>query len=216
MTFKLLQVRLLEVVQQRVHNGELTERSLARLTGISQPHIHNVLKGVRILTINLADEIMAQLKMNIGDLIVNSPADCSLLCDVPLMAGRLGTEMTEFEPARIRGSVLVPVRFAGTAGNPVMAFLGRDEAASPRFEEGDLVLIDQTAQSLAVLVADGVYVVAGPAGPRLRYLRAGAGQLFLASERSRHAPWLWEALDGECALGAVKGRVVWVSRKFEV
>ena len=37
-------------LRTRIQNGELTERSLARLTGISQPHIHNVLKGAKILS----------------------------------------------------------------------------------------------------------------------------------------------------------------------
>ena len=36
---------LVAVLRARVRNGELTERGLARLVGVSQPHIHNVLKG---------------------------------------------------------------------------------------------------------------------------------------------------------------------------
>ena len=36
---------LTAVLRARVRNGELTERGLARLVGVSQPHIHNVLKG---------------------------------------------------------------------------------------------------------------------------------------------------------------------------
>jgi hypothetical protein len=33
------------MLRERVMNGEISERRLAQLTGISQPHMHNVLKG---------------------------------------------------------------------------------------------------------------------------------------------------------------------------
>ena len=48
---------LTAVLRARVRNGELTERGLARLVGVSQPHIHNVLKGVRALSPELSDQI---------------------------------------------------------------------------------------------------------------------------------------------------------------
>ena len=50
MDFRELQIRLVAVLKSRLKNGELSERRMAHLTGISQPHIHNVLKGVRILS----------------------------------------------------------------------------------------------------------------------------------------------------------------------
>ena len=45
--FEILRNRLIENIRYRIRNGELTERGLARRTGISQPHLHNLLKGVR-------------------------------------------------------------------------------------------------------------------------------------------------------------------------
>ena len=50
MTFQDAQLRLLAYVRSQIRNGELTERGFARLIGISQPHVHNVLKGVRNLS----------------------------------------------------------------------------------------------------------------------------------------------------------------------
>ena len=44
-----LRGRLVLRLRDMVRNGELTERALARTTGVSQPHIHNVLKGKREL-----------------------------------------------------------------------------------------------------------------------------------------------------------------------
>jgi transcriptional regulator with XRE-family HTH domain len=64
-----LQDRLSANLRERVRGGELTERGLARLTRVSQPHIHNVLKGKRLLSTDMADQIMEHLRMDVLDLI---------------------------------------------------------------------------------------------------------------------------------------------------
>jgi transcriptional regulator with XRE-family HTH domain len=69
MTFHDLQQRLLDELRQRVHSGAATERSLARLSGISQPHLHNVLKGKRILSVERADEVLRRLQIDVLHLI---------------------------------------------------------------------------------------------------------------------------------------------------
>ena len=67
--FELLQLRLIANVHQRVQRGELTERGLARGTGISQPHLHNMLKGVRVLSPTMADLLLRHLHMTVLDLL---------------------------------------------------------------------------------------------------------------------------------------------------
>ena len=57
-SFRLLQTRLISAVNARIHNGEFSERGLAKLLGISQPQIHNVLKGARKLNVELADRLL--------------------------------------------------------------------------------------------------------------------------------------------------------------
>lgn len=69
MTFLDLQQRLLEELRQRVRSGVATERGLARLTGISQPHLHNVLKGKRFLSMQKADEVLHRLQIDVLSLI---------------------------------------------------------------------------------------------------------------------------------------------------
>ena len=69
MYFELLQLRLIAHVQQRVQRGELTERGLARHTGISQPHLHNVLKGARVLSPRMADLLLHHLHITLVDLL---------------------------------------------------------------------------------------------------------------------------------------------------
>jgi transcriptional regulator with XRE-family HTH domain len=70
MYFETLQTRLLDYVRWKVRNGELTERRLAGLIGVSQPHMHNVLKGVRTLSPGIADRILKTLEMSVLDLVV--------------------------------------------------------------------------------------------------------------------------------------------------
>ena len=69
MNFRDLQNRLAENLRERVRSGEITERGLARLTGVSQPHIHHVLKGKRLLSPDMADQVMGHLRMDILDLV---------------------------------------------------------------------------------------------------------------------------------------------------
>ncbi|MBV9302147.1 MAG: hypothetical protein JOY62_08505 [Acidobacteriaceae bacterium] len=56
-------------LNRRVQNGEFTERGLARLLGVSQSQIHNVLKGARKMPAPLADHILSQFDMSALDLI---------------------------------------------------------------------------------------------------------------------------------------------------
>lgn len=69
MCFNGLQQHLLGAVRERIRNGELTERGLARVLGISQPHIHNILKGVRRLPLGIADNMLRKLDISLLDLM---------------------------------------------------------------------------------------------------------------------------------------------------
>jgi len=69
MNFRDLQDRLTANLRERVRGGEVTERGLARLTRVSQPHIHNVLKGKRLLSTDMADQVLHHLRMDILDLV---------------------------------------------------------------------------------------------------------------------------------------------------
>jgi len=64
-----MQQRLIRNLVIRVRNGEITERGLARRTGISQPHIHNVLKGKRFFSWEAADAVLLELGLTIEDLV---------------------------------------------------------------------------------------------------------------------------------------------------
>jgi plasmid maintenance system antidote protein VapI len=69
MLFETLHRRLVERINDRVRNGEITERKLARITGISQPHVHNLLKGARGFSPESADCMLRNLNMSVVDLL---------------------------------------------------------------------------------------------------------------------------------------------------
>ena len=64
-----LRSRLVQRLQDMVRNGELTERALARATGVSQPHVHNVLKGKRELSVEMAHVMLSALHLDAHDLL---------------------------------------------------------------------------------------------------------------------------------------------------
>lgn len=74
-SFAYLLDRLLVAVLQCLNNGEVTERGLARLIGISQPQMHNVLKGKRRLQPELADRLLQALDLDLFDLLSARPGD---------------------------------------------------------------------------------------------------------------------------------------------
>ena len=69
MDFREQQRRLIAHLRALVRSGDATERGLARLTGVSQPHMHNVLKGKRLLSLEMADQVVAQLRLDLLDFI---------------------------------------------------------------------------------------------------------------------------------------------------
>lgn len=64
-----LEVRLIHHLQERIRSGEISERSLARVIGVSQPHLHNVLKGRHLFSLAMADKILRHLNLDLLDLI---------------------------------------------------------------------------------------------------------------------------------------------------
>jgi len=69
MTFYDLHQLLLEELRQQVRSGAATERGLARVSGVSQPHLHNVLKGKRHLSLRSADGVLHRLQIDLLQLI---------------------------------------------------------------------------------------------------------------------------------------------------
>ena len=72
MNFHDLHLRLIGYLQECIRSGQLTERGLARITGVSQSHMHNVLKGKKLLSPQMADEILDRLHIDLADLLARN------------------------------------------------------------------------------------------------------------------------------------------------
>ena len=151
--FRLLQMRLVSHVRARVRNGELSERGLARITGISQPHIHNVLKGTRLLSPDMADQLLQRLQINLVDLLTTADAapprqehkdscDCRM---VAMLDGWIGREHPYPQAA---GSERYPFPTAALEPlwSPVAARLAPDPLHPPIFNGPGVVLLDRSEQ----------------------------------------------------------------------
>lgn len=80
-------MRLIEFVNTRIRNGDFTERALAKLIGISQPQIHNVLKGARKLRPELADRLIRRFEMSVLDLLEPGEIYEEMLARGPIQVG---------------------------------------------------------------------------------------------------------------------------------
>jgi hypothetical protein len=67
--FDELRQRLIRFVIGKIRDGEFTERGLARQVGVSQPQLHNVLKGARVLKPELGDLLLRHLDITLLDLL---------------------------------------------------------------------------------------------------------------------------------------------------
>jgi plasmid maintenance system antidote protein VapI len=56
-------------INRRISDGATSQRALARSAQVSQSHLHNVLKGERSLTPEVADRLLGVLGLQIKDLL---------------------------------------------------------------------------------------------------------------------------------------------------
>lgn len=224
-TFLSLLHRLLDHLRLRVRNGERTERSLARLTGISQPHVHNVLKGIRALSPELADVVLTSLRLSALDLIPRDEiADYltrtsahrqSRMHPVPVLSGLLGLHQPIPRKGTRREVHTVPFHLTESATDPLIASLAADPEMEPLFAARDLVLLDQSEVARALVQSEGYYVVRTAEGPCIRALHLVGDTLFLITEKNRTDSNSWPqfTLAGVNILDVVLARVIWLNRR---
>ena len=75
LSFSALQGRLLAFVHAKIINGDFSERNLAKMLGVSQPQLHNVLKGKRKLHVPLADALLLFFQLSIVELLSAAELD---------------------------------------------------------------------------------------------------------------------------------------------
>jgi hypothetical protein len=208
--------RLTELARQRVRAGEVSERELARRASISQPHMHNVLKGIRVLSPEAADRLMQALNMTVPQVLwLGGGIDAGDVAAVPYLRHRIGpgvaASFTSF-----RGYTPFPLRLISPLNQPLSADLSADLALPSEFRVGDLVLIDQNPALRVLPAPTSCWVVADSAGLRVRYVRRARGHISYASRPdSGDADWQPVSLQGRNILDIVRARIVWIGREME-
>jgi len=219
LTFQDAQLKLLAYVRSQIRNGELTERGFARSVGISQPHVHNVLKGVRNLSPEFFDLALKYFHLSLLDLLPLPELEAHLRsrrmpqrsAEVPFLDRPIGPGMPW--PAGLNPGHKFPLPFpsADAPANLVMATLIADPSM-PSTASCDVALLDTSPTSPSKFVPQSLFVIARGNEAILRYIRPGAQQYYLATDVTLDTPADWEPLrlsTSELA-AAVKARVRWI------
>ena len=217
MYFQELQVKLVDMARARVRTGDLTERGLARMCGVSQSHMHNVLKKIRVLSTGSADRLMRALDLQTADLLWHFPTENnSGVCAIPMIRNRIGPG-TSADLTVMQGHIPFLRAHLKELVNPVAARLGPDLVLPRALAVHDLVLLDQNPIRRSAPGPQGVWVVAEGAGLRVRYLRMAGNHLYVANEVSLEDPQKWHPipLQGRNILDIVRARIVWMGREME-
>jgi len=226
MYFTDLQYSLLEILKARIRNGELTERGLARLVGVSQPHMHNVLKGARFLSPNLADQILRHLHMSAVDLmnregvarhVPPEQPSASEYTHVPMLDGTLGPGHSWPSRVHSHNRFALLTEQLGQMIGPVVVQLAGDIRMQGVFEAGDFALLDQSLHARTTIEAGALYVVKRGNTGVLRRLRTSGRNIFIVAEDSLEHTAAWEQihLEDQFVQYVVRARAMLVAREIE-
>ena len=203
MYFALLQERLLHRLRLRLRNGELTERSLARLTGISQPHVHNVLKGTRILSSDIADVILRKLGMSVLDLVESDELESAMairnasrtFVRVPLLSGLLGPGHPW--PALTSGGEGVWIRGVDVKGSAqiVAVRLAYDAQMTVTSAAGRIALLDVSEIEPAAIDPATYYAISHEGQSFIRKIRVASRTIYALSDENSARPEQWVRIE---------------------
>jgi hypothetical protein len=198
-----LRDRLIVQIRRRIQNGEATERSLALRAEISQPHLHNMLKGVRSLNPAMGDQLLVKLGLSVLDLFDSDELRRALFLrarenepsvEVPVLQDRLGPGLpwpNQFSPFEL---VKVPLRISSHIPQPRVARLADDPAMAPYLTAGELTLLDSSTRGLANEDPEALFVTQCGNSIAIRWIRRGRGRLYLVRADCRNRPREWEVV----------------------
>lgn len=208
--------RIVDLARRRVRSGVVSERGLARLCGVSQPHIHNVLKNLRALSPASADRLLEALGVTAADLLWTVPEEIETeVRAAPMLAARLGAGNTlDFE--KFRGFTPLPASLLRGLVEPVTVRLGPDLAMPSSLKAGDIALLDQNPVVRAAPAEPFLWVVSEPTGTRVRYVKVVAGRLQIGADVGPLESREWRLVrHGVNVLEIVRARIVWIGREME-
>jgi len=215
--------RLVRYLNELVRRGEVSERGLARLSGFSQPHIHNVLHGARALKISTADRLLETLAIPMTALFTaeelagGTPAAHPLARPVAVLQGALGGGETFPRDAAHPAIEFLPGRTLEGLIQPALAQISAFErSAWPTLWPRDMVLLDRSPHRRRRPDLESFYAVEWEGrGYVCRCRRMGKALLTVTdNEGSAEPPSRIELTPGTL-LETVRGVIVWVGRDLE-
>lgn len=222
--FGLLRLRLVSGIRDRVRNGEISERGLARVTGVSQPHIHHVLKGTRVLSLEMADRILERLQIDLVELLTaaeegtgGGDTSCSQQAEVcecgtaPLLEGWIGPAHPYPKPSEWERYLFAAADVAGL-DSPVAARLAPDPLRGPIFSGPGVVLLEASEQVRRHPDEAGYFALDLTGSGTIGRVRCVAPDLYLWA----HSGGEWQPIPqaGRDPLHAIQGRVSLLVRPF--
>ena len=223
--FRSLAARLTRYLNELVRRGEISERGLARLSGYSQPHIHNVLKGARKMNLELADQIMELLGIPLLSLFTQeelsglAPPRRGEALPIPLLDGPLGGGNPFPQPGRGAARLYFSTSLLNRLISPVVLALDQNERSMwPALWPNDLVLLDRSPIERRRPDFEHVYALSWAGEGWVGRCRVVGGALVVVVDNARQAHSLHGPvpLERKEVLDIVRGKIVWVGRDLDV
>jgi plasmid maintenance system antidote protein VapI len=219
--FERLEQRLLEEVRQRITNGELTERGLAKRIEVSQPHIHNILKGVRGLSPAIADLILEELGLNVLDLVKTEELWSALSMRVPregefthvaVASGKLSPYSQFPDLGDADHWITLSVDLLRGARRPVVVEVMPDHALLGSFPQAEVAILDVDESQRLNPEPGEWYVVRLDGAGWIRQVRREGDELVLLGQQCTFQVDASPAIDlrGGTILTFVRAKVVWM------
>jgi transcriptional regulator with XRE-family HTH domain len=221
-TFGLLRRRLLLAASQRICNGDFTERGLARLIDVSQPHVHNILKGRKSLSPEVADALLTGLSLSLLDLLTPEELGSALLDRqpapasstlVPVLHGRLGPEDPYPEARSISQWFRASSPILGNARRPCLVECAADRENN-HFPSPACALLDLDESARLHTSPSSWFALRWRGAGYIRRIRRHHGALLVLGQTSSDPgpcalPHRLELNDASI-LHVVRARVLWV------
>ena len=223
MNIREAQLKLLTYVRDRIHNGELTERGFARLIGISQPHAHNVLKGVRNLSPQIFDLILKAFRLSLLDLASLEALETNLkqrksedpVPEMGFLDAPIGPGMPWPSGMNPRQRYPLPFHAQLTPAGIVAARWVQDLSMHATLGRFDIAVLDTSLNARSDISPEGLYIVVRNGEAVFRYMRPGADGCYLITDTSKDFPALWErvSVSANELSNFIKARVLWLGRE---
>lgn len=213
------QERLISRLKETIRNGELTERRLAFNVGISQPHIHRVLKGEKALSLKNLDVMLMYLTQNLLDFcnaaeiqthLAKLKASTQPMVDVPVYSSEIGPGCNWQRNLNPQYRRSIPCETIGRCTQVVLARLAADPAMRFSLQAHTLALL--ATDEPALIGPSSLYAIDRGQDAVIRRLRRGLHRVYLVTDGHHNQPLCWEALSlgDRSTLPRIIGRVIWM------